>query len=141
MRKMLMEMPDFGMKMVITMEEKNKEIVDEIWQELPFTCVQEHGMVSGDLIYCWVPVLSVAPCHFRLKHTESPLGTVNYSQGTGNKILIKYGECNEDLSAPVIGYIAEKDLPDLTRYSRAIWNNYFLDKKEYHVTFSKFEEE
>lgn len=141
MRKLLMEMPDFEMKMVITMEERNKDIIDELWKELPFTCVQEHGMVSGYMIYCWVPVLSVAKSQYSLKHTESPIGTVNYTQRTGNKIIIKYGECNEDLDAPVIGYVDEKDFADLETYGRAIWNNYFLDKKEYHVKFSEYKGE
>ena len=141
MRKMWMEWPDFDAKMLINLEEENKELCDEVWNALPFASVQEHGVVSGDLIYCWVPVLSLAPIHRKLPHTESPIGCVNYSQGTGNKILIKYGSCNEDLSAPVLGVIPPEYHEKLAKIGREIWINYFIDKKIYKVFFSKVEEE
>ncbi len=141
MRKMLMEFPDFGSEMVIEMDEENHELVDEVWNALPFTCVQEHGMVSGEMIYCWVPVLSEAPIRHKLRHTESPVGVVNYSQGTGNKIIIKYGECNEDLFAPVLGLVQPQYLDDLKHIGREIWFNYFNGKKIYLVKFSKLVEE
>ena len=140
MRKMLMEFPDFKMKMTIELDEANKELVDEVWNALPFTSVQEHGMVSGEMIYCWVPVLSEAKIVNKQLHTESPLGRVSYSQGTGNKIIVKYGECNEDLYAPVLGLIDEKNMPELKKVGREVWFNYFNDKKIYTVKFSKLDE-
>lgn len=139
MRRMLMEFPDFDTKMPVILDEENKELVDEVWNALPFTCVQEHGMVSGEMIYCWVPVLSEAKIINKQLHTESPVGRVNYSQGTGNKIIVKYGECNEDLYAPVLGLVEEKYIPEVRRVGREIWFNYFNDKKVYLVKFSKLE--
>ena len=141
MRKMWMEFPDFNAKMLIALEEENKELCDEVWNALPFSAVQEHGMVSGDLIYCWVPIVSLAKTRKSYLHTESPIGCVSYSQRTGNKSLIKYGECSEDLSAPVLGQIAEKDLEKLAFISREVWFNYFNDKKVLAVHFSKAEED
>ncbi len=140
MRKMKMEFPDFQAEMIIELDERNKELCDEVWNELPFTCVQEHGVVSGDMIYCWTPVLSSAPVPYRLRHTESPIGTVNYSQGTGNKIIVKYGECNEDLFAPVLGQVQPQYLEKLRQIGREVWFNYFNDKKIYLVKFSRVEE-
>lgn len=139
MRKMLMEFPDFDTKMVIELDETNKELCDEVWNALPFSSVQEHGMVSGEIIYCWVPVLSQAKIEKKQLHTESPVGRVSYSQGTGNKIIIKYGECSEDLYAPVLGLIDEKYHGELKRVSREVWFNYFNDKKVLIVNFSKLE--
>lgn len=140
MRKMRMEFPDFGSEMIIELDERNKELCDDVWNELPFTCVQEHGMVSGFMLYCWTPVLSTAEIHHKLRHTESPIGVVNYSQGTGNKIIVKYEECNEDLYAPVLGQVQEQYLPELARIGREVWFNYFDSKKIYLVKFSKVEE-
>ncbi len=139
MRKMRMEFPDFGAEMIIELDERNKALCDEVWNELPFTCIQEHGMVSGYMIYCWTPVLSTAEIRHKLRHTESPVGVVNYSQGTGNKIIVKYGECNEDLYAPVLGQVQEQYLPELARIGREIWFNYFGEKKIYLVKFSRVE--
>lgn len=139
MRKMLMEFPDFDTKMVIELDETNKELCDEVWNALPFSSVQEHGMVTGEIIYCWVPVLSQAKIEKKQLHMESPVGRVSYSQGTGNKIIIKYGECSEDLYAPVLGLIDEKYHGELKRVSREVWFNYFNDKKVLIVNFSKLE--
>lgn len=135
-----MEFPDFGRKMIIKLEEANVELCDEIWDALPFTCVQEHGMVSGYMIYCWIPLISLAGIHKKMLHTESPVGCVNYSQGTGNKIIVKYDECNEDLSAPVLGYVPEEYWEDLRAIGHDIWFNYFHDKRIFTVTFNRLEE-
>lgn len=136
-----MEIPDFDLSLVIDCEERNSELCDELWNRLPFDCVQEHGMVSGELIYCWVPLISVAPTPYRLMYTESPLGCVTYSQGTGNKIIIKYGPCNEDLYAPVLGYVRQESIAELARVGREVWFNYFNDKKIFVVHFSRWEGE
>lgn len=141
MRKILMDFPDFDLSMIVELNERNKELCDEVWNQLPFTCVQEHGMVSGYMIYCWVPVLSVADVTEKMLHTESPVGTVNYSQGTGNKIIVKYGECNEDLSAPVLGFVPERYHDDLKRIGKEIWFNYFENKDILIVKFSKYFDE
>ena len=140
MRKILMEIRDLGFKGVIECEEKNRQLCDEIWEALPFDSVQEHGMVSGELIYSWVPLVSEAEVEYRLMYTESPFGCVTYSQGTGNKIIIKYGPCSEDLSAPVLGYIQKDSLKKLAEAGRAVWFNYFHDKKIYVTHFSRVEE-
>lgn len=141
MRKIKMEIPQLDVSAVIACEERNKALCDEVWEKLPFTVVQEHGMVSGELIYAWVPLVSVAEIPFRLLHTESPIGCVNYSQGTGNKIIIKYGPCNEDLSAPVLGYVQPDALESLARAGRELWFNYFNDKRIILTHFYRLEEE
>ena len=140
MRKIRMEIPELSLTAVIRCEERNSALCDEIWNRLPFDCVQEHGMVSGELIYCWVPLISTAPTPYKLMYTESPVGCVTYSQGTGNKIIVKYGPCGEDLYAPVLGYVEAEGLKDLARAGREVWFNYFDDKKIFVVHFSKEED-
>lgn len=141
MRKIKMEIPELNVSAVIECEERNAELCDEVWDRLPFSVVQEHGVVSGELIYAWVPVVSVAETPFKLLHTESPIGCVNYSQGTGNKIIVKYGPCNEDLSAPVLGYVRPDALDALARAGREIWFNYFNDKRVILTHFSRMEDD
>lgn len=140
MRKIQMEIPDLGFRAIIECEERNRKLCDEIWEKLPFDSVQEHGMVSGELIYSWIPLVSEAEVEYRLMYTESPVGCVTYSQGTGNKIIVKYGPCSEDLYAPVMGYIREENLKPLEEAGRAVWFNYFHEKKIYVTHFSRLEE-
>lgn len=140
MRKIQMEIPDLDFRAVIECEERNRQLCDEIWERLPFDSVQEHGMVSGDLIYSWIPLVSGVEVEYRLMYTESPPGCVTYSQGTGNKIIVKYGPCSEDLYAPVLGYIGKEFLKPLAEAGKAVWFNYFHDKKIYVTHFSRLEE-
>ena len=141
MRKIKMEIPELKVSAVIVCEERNSALCDEVWTQLPFTVVQEHGVVSGELIYGWAPLVSVAETPFRLLYTESPIGCVTYSQGTGNKIIVKYGPCNEDLFAPVLGYVQPDALDALAAAGRAVWFNYFNDKHVILTHFSRVEED
>jgi hypothetical protein len=138
MRKVVMYWPDLEVKVPFQLEDaKNPELCDEFWDNLPFEAVQEHGMVTGKIIYTWVPIVSTAPVHFAQLHTESPIGRVSYSQGTGNKVIIKYGECSEDCPAPVLGYVPEDYHERLNFIGRSIWRNYFGPKKIIKVVFEK----
>lgn len=140
MRKIRMTIEELNFTADIILEEKNRELCDEIWNQLPFDSIQEHGMVSGELIYSWIPLVSEADVNFKLMYTESPVGCVTYSQGTGNKIIIKYGPCNEDLYAPVMGYIPEEYWKALAEVGKTVWFNYFHEKKLYVTHYSKLEE-
>lgn len=140
MRKICMETPALNSRILIDLlEEENPELVDEVWGELPFTCVWEHAMVSDKSIYCWVPMISLSPSRKVLLHTEAPVGCVQYSQRTGNKLLFKYGPLNEDLGAPVIGTVSQEYLPELERLGEEIWNNYYLNKEIIQVRFEAVE--
>lgn len=140
MRVVKMTWPELGVSMPIQLEdEKNKELCDEFWGNLPLVLVQEHGTVTGKIIYGWVNMLSFAPVKFAQKHSESPVGRVSYSQGTGNKIIIKYGECSEDCFAPCLGYIAPEYHKDLAAVGKKIWDNYQFDKAIYTAKFERSE--
>jgi len=138
MRKVIMEWPDFNVKIPFILEDEvNKDLCDEFWNNLPLVSIQEHGSVSGKLIYCWVNMLSFAKVNLQQLHSESPVGRVSYSQGTGNKVIVKYGELNEDCYAPCLGLVPEEYFPALEKIGVAMWSNYFNDKKCYKVNFTR----
>ncbi len=141
MRKVKMTWPEMDIAVEFELEdERNRELCDEFWNELPLVAVQEHGTVSGELFYCWVNMLSFAKVPFSQLHSESPIGRVSYSQGTGNKIIVKYGPVSEDCYAPALGLVPEKYHKDIQRVGKTIWDNYYMDKKVYTVKFEKGEE-
>lgn len=138
MRKVKMSWPEMEIAVEFELEDQaNPELCDEFWNALPLVAVQEHGTVSGELFYCWVNMLSFAKVPFSQLHSESPVGRVSYSQGTGNKIIVKYGPVSEDCYAPVLGLVQEQYIPDIKRVGKIIWDNYYMDKKVYTVKFEK----
>lgn len=84
--------------------------------------------------------ISFAKVPFPQLHSEGPVGRVSYSQGTGNKVIVKYGEVSEDCYCPVLGLIPEKDLPAVKKVGKLMWDNYYMDKRVYTVKFEKGEE-
>jgi hypothetical protein len=139
-KKIEIEWPQYGKKVTATLAvSDNPELCEYVWKHLPFECVQEHGMVTGDIIYCWTPLVNVEPVHVQNLHTESPMGRISYSQGTGNKIIIKYGWCSEDLNAPVLGIVDEDGIEDLKWVGREIWHNTMHEKEIIKVIFKKKE--
>lgn len=136
-RRVAVRFPEFDVDMYFEMDERNKELCDEVWNELPFAYVQEHSMVSGNSMYGWVPIISLAPVPVKILRTESPIGWVGFNQGTGNKISMKYGEISEDLYGNSLGFIPERFHGALAMIGRKIWYNYFLDKKVYTVEMSR----
>lgn len=139
-RRMKIEWPELKTSIEAILEDsRNPELCDEIWKELPFECIQEHGVVTGKIIYCWTPVVSMAPVRVAQKHTDAPVGRVSYSQGTGNKVIIKYGECTEDIGAPVLAKIDKKDIEKLKKIGKEIWYHVYCSKEIYRVRFSRKE--
>ena len=140
MRVVKMTWPELGVTIPFQLEDEvNKELCDEFWSNLPLVSIQEHGSVTGKIIYCWVNMLSFAPVHLAQLHTEAPVGRVSYSQGTGNKVIIKYGECSEDCAAPSLGLIAPEYHDLLADTAKKFWDNYAGEKFCYTVKFEKGE--
>lgn len=139
MRKIIAYFPDFDKKMVVEMDERNKSLCNEVWDSLPFTVILEHAMVSGQSMYGWAPLISVAAIPIKILRTESPLGWVSFNQGTGNKISFKYGEISEDLYGNSLGFVGAQYLNDLAMVGREVWLNYFGEKNIYTVVLDKGE--
>lgn len=49
MRKVKMSWPELDVAVEFELEEANKELCDEFWNELPLVAVQEHASVSGEM--------------------------------------------------------------------------------------------
>lgn len=56
-----MEIPELSLTAVIRCEERNIALCMKFGTALPFDCVQEHGMVSGELTTAGFPLISTAP--------------------------------------------------------------------------------
>ena len=138
MPKMIVRWPKVGAQVNVQLADNvNPELVQEVWRSLPFTCVQDHGVVTGKIMYCWIPLVSIAPVKRLDKHTDAPIGRVSYSQGTGNKIIIKYGECTEDIGAPVLGLVPEDDILTLEHVGRLAWESTYISKDIVEVVFER----
>jgi hypothetical protein len=141
MKTMFIEWPDFNIKVEAKLEDvRNADLINEIWDNLPMTCVQEHAMVTGKSMYCWAPMVSIADIPFQMRIKDTPPGVVSYSQKTGNKLIVRYGKVTEDLMTPIVGFIDPAEVPQLEKVGEAVWNNYKLpgdQRKTYLVIFSK----
>jgi len=142
MKTMFVEWPELNVKVEVELEDqRNSELIDEIWSNLPMTAVQEHAMVTGKSMYSWVPMISFAPIPFQMRIKDTPPGVVSYSQKTGNKMIIRYGEVTEDLMTPIVGFVMKEQVHLLDHVGKTIWDSYSLDKKVYRVIFSKGREQ
>jgi hypothetical protein len=133
--------PDLNLSIsAVLLDEVNPELCDVFWNHLPFVCLQEHAVVSGESMYCWVPIVTTAPVRYREKLTEAPVGRLRYSQMTGNKIAVRYGPVTEPLAhtAP-IAQVSEDDLEKLKAVGKAVWDCIFCTKKIIAVHFEKGE--
>ena len=140
-RRIPLEWPDLQLSAVAELaDDKNHELCDDLWNSLPIHSIMNNAVITDGSMYCWLPILSFAPIHFKERIDQAPIGRLRYSQGTGNKVIVKYGPCSEDCAAPVLGLVPEKYHGDLKKVGLAIWNNYYMDKKIYRVVFEKGEE-
>lgn len=121
--------PQLNVKVVAELnDERNPELCEEFWQQLPFKVTQAHPVVSGASMYAWTPVVSSAPVHHREMITDCPIGRLRYSQSTGNKMSVQYGKGQEPLAQPVLGQVLPEYCHLLPAVGKAVWNNLFYEK-------------
>lgn len=138
MKSMFIEWPELDVKVEVILEdERNANLINEIWENLPMTSVQEHAMVTGKSMYCWVPMISLVDIPYQMVIKETPPGVVSYSQKTGNKMIVRYGKVTEDLMTPIVGFISKEQIAELEKVGTAVWSSYSTDKKPIFVTFTK----
>lgn len=126
--------PDLDVTVVAELaDESNPEMCEEFWQHLPFRVLQAHPVVSGESLYCWTPIVSTAPVRHRERIIDCPIGRLRYSQSTGNKMSVQYGQGLEPLAQPVLGQVREADCHLLPGVGKAIWENVFWRKAEMFV--------
>jgi len=118
-------------------DEQNPQLCEDFWGCLPFTVLQDHPVVSGESVYCWVPLVSTAPVRVKERINEAPPGRIRYSQNTGNKIVIQYGKALEPIATPVLGRVLPESLSRLPVVGKAVWESTFQNKELIWVTVSR----
>lgn len=99
---------------------ENSELCNDILKALPFTVVQDHAVVCGESMYAWAPVVSTSPVHIKERQCDAPIGRIRFSQRTGQKIIVQYGEVTEDIETPVLGQILPEYASELAKVGRAV---------------------
>jgi len=129
--------PELNISVVAELaDDLNPEMCEEFWQDLPFKVMQAHPVVSGESLYAWAPTISTAPVRQTIKLNECKRGDMRYSQKTGNKFSINYGQSTETLAQPILGKVLPKYHDILPVVGKVIWNNVFFAKENIFVEVS-----
>ncbi|MFH9294460.1 hypothetical protein [Streptomyces sp. NPDC017520] len=107
----------------------NQQLCMEVLKALPFTVLQDHAVVSGESMYAWAPLVSVAPTPVRERICDAPVGRLRFSQATGNKVIVQYGPTSETLSSPVLGKVIDSHTDRLAEVGKAVWDSTFSSKE------------
>lgn len=108
---------------------ENPDLYEEVAKALPFTVLMDHAMVSGKSMYAWAPMISTAAVQTKERQCDAPLGRIRYSQGTGDKIIVQYGEVTEDIETPILGEVLTKDIGELAKVGEMVWQSSFRTKE------------
>jgi hypothetical protein len=96
-------------------------------------------MVSGQLMYFWIPMVSASPEYSEL-FSQEPVGRINYSY-VYQSICIKYGkEVTEPTYANPWAQVLPEHLKDLFRLGEAVWESNYLTHRPIRGVLSKEEE-
>lgn len=112
----------------------NEQLCADVVKALPFTVLQDHAVVSGESMYAWAPLVSVAPTPVRERICDAPVGRLRFSQATGNKVIVQYGPTTETLSSPVLGKVIDGHLDRLPEVGKAAWESTFRSKEHIWLT-------
>jgi hypothetical protein len=118
-------------------DEENPELCAEFSSYLPFTVLQDHPVVSGASVYAWTPLVSTAPIRYVEPIRKAPVGRLRYSQLTGNKFTVQYGQGLEPLSQPVLGHVKPEFIDVLPKVGKAVWESTFWTKELIWVTVKR----
>ena len=118
-------------------EGRNPELCKVLWESMPYGGLQEHCLVTGELMYVWVPIVTTADTPYTERYSEMSPGRITYSIMTGQKYCIVYGPCTETLAAPVVAQVFEEDIKTLKEVGRAVAVNSFWTKGKITAHFRR----
>jgi hypothetical protein len=107
----------------------NEALCADLIAALPFTVLQTNSVVTGESMYAWAPLVSVAPTPVTERICDAPAGRLRFSLNTGNKLVVQYGTATEPLSVPVVGAVDAGDLDALGKVGRAVWESTYHTKE------------
>lgn len=141
-KKILFEWPDLGKKAyALLADEDNPELCQDLWDALPFESIMNNAVVTDGSMYCWAPMLSYAPVHKKERIDLAPVGRIRYSQNTGNKIIIQYQDCNEDIYGAVLGMIQPEDIQTIQEIGKEARTAIFMTKAPLRVRISRVDDQ
>ena len=105
--------PGLGLSVRAWLSDANPELVAEVKAAMPFTTFIDHASVAGESMFAWAPLLSTAPTPVTERVCDAPPGRIRFSQNTGQKFTIQYGETHETIRVAVLGAVVDDDLPIL----------------------------
>lgn len=134
MRQIEIEWPVLGYKVTADLvETKNPNLVQLLWDNLPYNSIQSHALVSGDHLYHLVPFWRSVwePAMQKEDRTQSPDGTVFLSQL--QHLAVKYGHLSEYLPAAAVGQVIPEHIPILKQAGQAMWEAAYRTKQVVEV--------
>ena len=141
-KRVLIEWPELGLQATATLAtDKNPELCADLWDSLPFESFMSNAVVTGSSMYCWTPIVSFAPIHHKELICEAPIGRLRYGQADGNKIIIQYGPCYDNVKGTVLGKVDDVCLDVLAQVGTRAMHSTYLSKEKLMVRFSRLGEE
>ncbi|EAU33963.1 predicted protein [Aspergillus terreus NIH2624] len=133
-RELKVKWPAAGITVTVRMHNKNKALVDLLWDTLPYRSLQTHALVTGDHLYHLVPseALIYTPPALKIPdRTEAPDGTVFLS--SFQHLAIKYGPVTEHHPAAPCGNVIPEDIEKLRSVGDQIWKGQLEKKQPFQV--------
>jgi len=139
-RRILLEWPDLGLSAKATLaDDLNPELCDDLWNALPIHSIMNNAVITDGSMYCWAPMLSFAPVRHKERIDKAPVGRLRYSQNTGQKVIVQYAACNEDIMGAVLGQVDPEDIETICKVGQEACQAIFMTKKELHVQISRLD--
>lgn len=117
--------------------DRNPQLCQDLLEALPFTCLQSHPMVSGESLFAWTPLTTTAATPFKEEIRKAPVGRLRFSTRTGQKLIVQYGSTSEDIFAPVLGSVIERDRHLLPALGAAVWKSTYETKEPVWLTVER----
>ena len=113
--------PDLGKSVRAWLaSDANPELVADVKDALPFTTFIDHASVAGESMFAWAPMVSTAPLRMTERVCDAPRGRIRFSQNTGQKFTIQYGETHETIHVAVLGSVVDEDVETLREIGAAV---------------------
>lgn len=136
-KQMEVEYPDFAATFTVRLlTEKNPELCNLLWNNLPIETIESHAMASGELMFASHTIVAVVKPHVELM-TEVPVGTLHMSTCGYLTLSFIYGEITEPEPSNPVGQVREDQLEELKRVGREVFYSNFFTHEPIRVIFRK----
>jgi len=138
-RQIEIQYPDLEITLTADLlEEKNPELCDLMWRNLPIETIQSHTMSTGEAMYCPHRIVDFVKSQTELI-TEMPVGSVCMSIIDYKSFSIYYGKRTEPLPNSPVARIRSEDLESLRKVGKKAWEANYLTHFPLRVVFRRKE--